>query len=125
MHVVLVLTRINCDKSDVYILFLIFSRRLWCSGSVKYQQKIKFTGNSIDKVHKNIQVKQWSDLAYFTFGVLYYCVDLEHQLEASMQNVTIYEKHTSFPHGVHSSRSSCSPHMVSCGQSFQLYQIQL
>lgn len=49
MHFVLVLTCINCDKSVVYILFLIFSRRLWCSGSVQYQQKIKFTDNSIDK----------------------------------------------------------------------------
>lgn len=33
----ILLTCINCNKCVVYILFLVFSRGLWCPGSVQEQ----------------------------------------------------------------------------------------
>lgn len=45
-------------------------------------RKLSLQTIPLTKVHKNIPLNQGSDFAYFTFGVFYCCVDLEHQLEA-------------------------------------------
>lgn len=77
MHFILVLTCINCNKSVIYVLFLIFSRRLWRPGSIQDEQSIELKAKCPDKIQKNIPVDKRSDFIYFNFGVLTQCVDVE------------------------------------------------